>query len=67
MSGYIKTIKDQENATYGIRGGFSNQMLKAAGVVGGLATGHDTTLGLNGTAWSSTSAATRFTDKRFGQ
>ena len=66
MSGYIKTIKDLENATYGIRGGFSNQMLKAAGVVGGLATGHDTTLGLNGTAWSSTSAAALY-NKIYGQ
>ena len=50
--GYIKTIKDLEAATYGLRGGHSNQLLKAAGIAtlsgaNGLV-GHDTTLGLNG-------------------
>ena len=30
--GYIKTIKDLEAATYGLRGGHSNQLLKAAGI-----------------------------------
>jgi len=52
--GYIKTIKDLEAATYGLRGGHSNQMLKAAGIASlsganGLV-GHDVTLGLNGTS-----------------
>ena len=52
--GYIKTIKDLEAATYGLRGGHSNQLLKAAGIAtlsgaNGLV-GHDTTLGLNGTS-----------------
>ena len=52
--GYIKTIKDLEAATYGLRGGHSNQQLKAAGIAtlsgaNGLV-GHDTTLGLNGTS-----------------
>ena len=46
--GYIKTIKDLEAATYGLRGGHSNQLLKAAGIAtlsgaNGLV-GHDTTL-----------------------
>ena len=41
MSGYIKTMKDLEAATYGIRGGAGNSMLKAAGIVGGLHTAHD--------------------------
>ena len=66
MSGYIKTIKDLENATYGIRGGHSNQLLKAGGVVGSLAAGHDVTLGLNGTQWSSTGAAALY-NKIYGQ
>jgi hypothetical protein len=66
MSGYIKTIKDLENATYGIRGGFSNQLLKAGGVVGQLGAGHDTTLGLNGTQWSSTAASALY-NKIYGQ
>lgn len=47
---YIKTIRDLENATYGIPGGQSNQLLKGAGIVGGLVTGHDSAIGLNGTA-----------------
>ena len=44
MSGYIKTMKDLEAATYGIRGGAGNALLKSAGVVawGSSGTGHDT-------------------------
>ena len=47
---YINTLKDLEAATYGIPGGHSNQLLKGAGIVGGLVTGHDSAIGLNGTA-----------------
>ena len=51
MSGYIKTMKDLEAATYGIRGGAGNALLKSAGVVswGSSGTGHDTDVaGLSG-------------------
>jgi hypothetical protein len=41
MSGYIKTMRDLEAATYGIRGGTGNTLLKGAGVVAGLHTAHD--------------------------
>ena len=49
--GYIKTMKDLEAATYGIRGGAGNALLKSAGVVawGSSGTGHDTDVaGLSG-------------------
>jgi len=56
-TGYIQTMRDLENATYGIRGGAGNQLLKAGGIVGGFggtsAEGirHDTaTLDMQGTA-----------------
>ena len=39
--GYIKTMRDLEASTYGIRGGAGNAVLKSAGVVGGLHTAHD--------------------------
>lgn len=43
MSGYIKTMKDLEAATYGYGGtGSGNALLKAGGVVGGFGTPHDT-------------------------
>ena len=48
---YIKTMKDLEAATYGVRGGSGNALLKSAGVVswGSSATGHDTDVaGLSG-------------------
>ena len=51
MSGYIKTMKDLEAATYGIKGGSGNALLKSAGVVafGSSGTGHDTDVaGLSG-------------------
>jgi len=51
MSGYIKTMKDLEAATYGIRCGAGNALLKSAGVVswGSSGTGHDTDVaGLSG-------------------
>ena len=41
MSGYIKSMRDLEAATYGIRGGSGNGLFKAAGVVGGIHTAHD--------------------------
>ena len=42
MSGYIKTMKDLEAATYGYGGtGSGNALLKAGGVVGGFGTPHD--------------------------
>jgi len=41
MSGYIQTMKELEAATYGIRGGTGNSVLKAAGIVGGIHTAHD--------------------------
>ena len=56
MSGYIKTVKDLEAATYGIRGGTGNTLLKGAGVVGGLHTAHDA-----GTSVLSTGAASGLT------
>ena len=41
MTGYIKTMKDLEAATYGMRGAQGNALLKSAGVVGGFGTPHD--------------------------
>lgn len=38
-------MRDLEAATYGIRGGQGNSLLKAAGVVGGLGSAHDGSLG----------------------
>ena len=56
-TGYVKTMRDLENATYGIRGGAGNSLLKAGGIVGGFggttAEGvrHDsTTLDMQGSA-----------------
>jgi len=69
--GYIKTIKDLENATYGIRGGFSNQLLKGAGIAtlsgaNGLV-GHDTTLSLNGTSAAMGGSLGAVYNKIYGQ
>ena len=41
MSGYIRTMKDLEAATYGYGGNSGNALLKAGGVVGGFGTPHD--------------------------
>ena len=41
MSGYIRTMKDLEAATYGYGGNTGNALLKAGGVVGGFGTPHD--------------------------
>jgi len=59
MTKYINTMKDLEAATYG--GGTSNNLLKAAGIVGGLggttfAGSSDVALTLNGTAATGLSA-----------
>ena len=47
MSGYIRTIKDLEAATYGTSGLAGNNLLKAAGIVQGLGTPHDGTSGVS--------------------
>ena len=41
MSGYIKTMRDLEAATYGVGGGSGNTILKAGGVVGGFGGNYD--------------------------
>ena len=48
MTKYINTLKDLEAATYGNFG--NNNILKGAGLVAGLHTGHDDATALNGTA-----------------
>ena len=46
MSGYIKTMKDLEAATYGLKGVHGGGgILKAAGIVGGFGTPHDDATG----------------------
>jgi len=56
MTQYINTIKDLEARTYGLSPVGGNQLLKGAGLVGGLVTGHDSAIGLNGTAGPNLSA-----------
>ena len=59
MAGYIKTMKDLEASTYGLRGfAGGNPILKSAGVVGGFGTPHDDA---SGNPFSGT-AATGLTD-----
>ena len=42
MSGYVKTMRDLESASYGLTGGAAgNGLLKSAGLVGGFGTAHD--------------------------
>jgi len=41
MSGYIRTMKDLESASYGLTGASGNALLKSQAVVGGLGTAHD--------------------------
>jgi hypothetical protein len=41
MTGYIRTIKDLEAATYGMGNMQGNALLKSAGIVGGFGTPHD--------------------------
>ena len=48
MSNYIRTIKDLEAATYGVGNFPNNDLLKAAGIVGGLHTPHDGATGFSG-------------------
>ena len=58
MSNYIKTMKDLEAATYGSRGSMGgNSLLKSAGVVGGLHTGHGGTESQTGTMASFNTSA----------
>ena len=52
MTQYINTIKDLEARTYGLSPVGGNQLLKGGGIVGGLVTGHDSAIGLNGRAKS---------------
>ena len=47
MVKYINTVKDLEIATYGT--GSNNSVLKSGGLIGGLATGHDSAITQNGT------------------
>jgi hypothetical protein len=56
MTQYINTIKDLEARTYGLSPVGGNQLLKGGGIVGGLVTGHDSAIGLNGTAGPNLSA-----------
>ena len=51
MTGYINTIGDLEAQTYGLTGhtGINNQLLKQAGSIAGLHTGHDVALGVSST------------------
>ena len=48
MTNYIRTIKDLEAATYGVGNFPNNDLLKAAGIVGGLHTPHDGATGFSG-------------------
>ena len=51
MTGYINTIGDLEAQTYGLTGhtGINNQLLKQAGSIAGLHTGHDASIGVSST------------------
>ena len=40
-TGYIKTMRDLEAASYGVAGASGNSLLKAGGIVGGFGTPHD--------------------------
>jgi hypothetical protein len=51
MSGYINTIADLEAQTYGVGNfGAGNALLKQAGTVAGIHTGHDLSIGVGGGA-----------------
>ena len=54
MTGYINTIADLEAQTYGIHKFGGNALLKQAGVVAGVHTGHDNTLTVSGSGISDT-------------
>ena len=54
MTGYINTIADLEAQTYGIHKFGGNALLKQAGVVAGVHTGHDSALSVSGTGISDT-------------
>ena len=52
--GYINTMKDLEAATYGLPAFGGNNLLKQAGIVGGLHTAHDTADAMSGTGIGNT-------------
>lgn len=54
MTGYINTIADLEAQTYGIHKFGGNALLKQAGVVAGVHTGHDNALTVSGSGISDT-------------
>ena len=54
MTGYINTIADLEAQTYGIHKFGGNALLKKAGVVAGVHTGHDNTLTVSGSGITDT-------------
>tara|TARA_R110002167_G_scaffold131575_2_gene315373 strand:+ start:4676 stop:6010 length:1335 start_codon:yes stop_codon:yes gene_type:complete len=56
MTGYINTIADLEAQTYGMNLPAGNALLKQAGMVGGIHTGHDGSPSLSGSAVSDVSA-----------
>jgi len=67
MTGYINTIADLEAQTYGVGNfGAGNSLLKQAGLVGGIHTGHDTSLGL-GSATTGISDVTALYNVVYGQ
>ena len=68
MVQYINTIKDLEAATYGFGGQYSsnNQILKGAGIVAGLASGHDGSLSSLGSGTASANLSALY-NKVYGQ
>ena len=56
MAGYINTIADLEAQTYGMNLPAGNALLKQAGMVGGIHTGHDGSPSFSGSAVSDVSA-----------
>ena len=56
MAGYINTIADLEAQTYGINKVGGNALLKQAGAVGGIHTGHDGAPSFSGSGIADTSA-----------
>ena len=56
MTGYINTIADLEAQTYGMNLPAGNALLKQAGMVGGIHTGHDGSPSFSGSAVSDVSA-----------
>ena len=70
MTGYINTIADLEAQTYGLTGhtGINNQLLKQAGSIAGLHTGHDAPLGVSSTnSAAAASSLSALYNKIYGQ